>query len=100
MKRRRLAAFLLGVLPGLGLAQSAGQWRDATQAWNSLCRYCHEAPIGPVLFGSNLPQAYISLAVRSGHNAMPAFAVTQLSDKELAALSHWITQQSAPVPRP
>lgn len=95
--RRSLFA-VAALLPTLAAAQSAGQWRDAAHSWGSLCRYCHEAPIGPALFGRNLPQTYISLTVRMGHNAMPAFSFTQIGDGELATLARWISQQPAATP--
>jgi mono/diheme cytochrome c family protein len=97
VKRQRvvLALALAATLPSAAWAQSAGQWKDSVHVWNSLCRYCHETPIGPALFGRSLPEEVVTYFVRAGRNAMPAFMPTQLNDADLRALARWINRQPA-----
>jgi len=97
---RQLAALALAVtLASAAMAQSAGQWKDNAQVWNSLCRYCHETPLAPPLFGRALPETAVTYLVRAGRNAMPAFFSRLLNDAEVRELARWISRQPAPPPR-
>ena len=95
MKRQRVALALAATLQLAAWAQSAGQWKDSAHVWNSLCRYCHETPVGPALFGRVFPEAAVIYLVRAGRNAMPAFMPTQLNDTDLRELARWINSQPA-----
>lgn len=96
--RRVTRLVLLGILlPALARAQVAGQWRDSAHVWHSLCRYCHETTIGPPLLGVAVPATLTIAIVRSGHDAMPAFTGTQISDRELRELADWIVRQPTAV---
>ncbi len=101
MRRQRvvLALALAATLPSAVMAQSAGQWKDSAQVWNSLCRYCHETPVGPARLGRALPEAAVIYLVRAGRNAMPAFMPTQLNDTEVRELARWINSQPVTSPR-
>ena len=91
----------LGLALGLGApaqAQTAGQWRDSAQLWRATCALCHGVGVGPELLGRPWTPAVLTVWLRHGPGAMPTFAAAQISDAEIAALAHWVSQQPAPVP--
>lgn len=65
-------------------ADSSGKWRNAQEVYDKVCRYCHEANVGPVITGRNLPPDYIKNVVRNGNRAMPAFRASEINDATLA----------------
>jgi 4-cresol dehydrogenase (hydroxylating) cytochrome subunit len=71
------ALLLASVL--LGSADAwAGPWRDGGQVYEKVCGHCHEAGVGPVIKGRNLPMAYIERVVRYGNRAMPSFRPSEI----------------------
>jgi 4-cresol dehydrogenase (hydroxylating) cytochrome subunit len=86
------------LLPDLGWAQAAGQWRDAKQMYAQTCAYCHGAGVAVELLGSGLPPEYIASVIRNGLRAMPAFRPSDFNDADIAALVEMITASPAPVP--
>ncbi len=86
------------VLPHLGWAQAAGQWRDAQQMYAQTCAYCHGAGVAVELRGSGLPREYIAAVIRNGLRAMPAFRPSDFNDADIAALVEMITTSPAPAP--
>jgi len=89
------------LLPALGWAQAAGQWRDAKQMYTHTCAYCHGAGVAVELRGSGLPPEYIASVIRNGLRAMPAFRPSDFNDADIAALVAMITTSQAPAsPRP
>lgn len=100
-----LAVALAVVLPVAGAAQTLphtpsqtgraprGQVDHVAAArhiYGALCSSCHEEHIGPNLRGLGLPEQLIVQTVRHGQSAMPAFAATEISDADLAALARII----------
>lgn len=97
--RARLAAAVVGgamLLPGLGWAQAAGQWRDAKQMYAHTCAYCHGAGVAVELRGRGLPPEYIASVIRNGLRAMPAFRPSDFNDADIAALAEMIATSPAP----
>lgn len=94
MKRVIQVLLLSALTPALAVGQVAGQWRDSAHIWRSLCRYCHETTIAPPLLGVALPASLTVATVRGGHDAMPAFTGTQISDAELRDLAAWMVRQT------
>ncbi len=79
-------------------AQSAGEWTSSAQLWRDTCRYCHEGKLAPELRGAGLAAQAIAGAVRHGPGAMPSFAPSAISDRDLEQLAAWIRAQPKPVP--
>lgn len=50
--------------------------------------------------GRQLPPEYISLVVRQGLRAMPAFRSSFIDDKALQALGEYISKSPAPTVKP
>jgi mono/diheme cytochrome c family protein len=48
------------LLPGLGGAQAAGQWRDAQRIYAQTCAYCHGVGVAAELRGRGMPPQYIA----------------------------------------
>lgn len=86
------------VLPHLGWAQAAGQWRDAQQMYAQTCAYCHGAGVAVELRGSGLPPEYVAAVIRNGLRAMPAFRPSDFNDADIAALVEMITTSPPPAP--
>ena len=95
MHARRLAVCLASVaaLAAAGGAQAA--WRDGGEVYDKVCRYCHEANVGPALKGRGLPVEYIQRVVRLGNRAMPAFRSTEIDDATLADVARRINGSAA-----
>lgn len=74
-------------------------WQNGAQVYAKVCHYCHDAGVGPVLLGRQLPPEYVQLMVRRGLRAMPAFSAAFIDDAALADVGRYI-QQSAPPSRP
>lgn len=79
-------------------AQSAGEWGSSEQLWRETCRDCHDNGIASELRGAGLTPQAIVTAVRLGPRAMPSFAPSEISDRELEQLAEWVVKQKAPVP--
>lgn len=56
------------------------------------CGYCHGHNVAPIIRGRQLPAALVTVLVRTGQGAMPAFKPTEITNQELAALALWIEQ--------
>lgn len=95
MYARRLAVCLgsLATLVVAGGAQAA--WRDGGEVYDKVCRYCHEANVGPVLKGRALPADYIQRVVRMGNRAMPAFRPSEIDDATLADVARRVSGSAA-----
>ena len=93
-----MAAALLCTLasPHQVFAQSAGEWRDASHLYASSCTYCHDTGVAPNLRGVGWPKEYVSVRVRMGYQAMPAFKPSEISESEIAALATWLADQPLP----
>lgn len=90
----RLAVALAVVLPVVAAAQTGraparqpDHVAAARHIYGALCSSCHEEHIGPNLRGLGLPEQLVIQTVRHGQSAMPAFAATEISDADLAALA-------------
>jgi mono/diheme cytochrome c family protein len=77
-------------------AQPAGQPRDPDHVYAVTCHYCHDTGIGPVLKGSHYPVDQIRTAVRHGHGSMPSFMPSEITEAELAALVHMLSDAALP----
>ncbi|BAL25219.1 cytochrome c [Azoarcus sp. KH32C] len=69
----------------------AAAWRDGAHVYEKVCRYCHEAGVGPVIRGRNLPVEYVQRVVRFGNRAMPAFRPSEIDDASLADVARLIS---------
>ncbi|NMG44273.1 4-cresol dehydrogenase, partial [Aromatoleum toluvorans] len=65
------------------------------QVYEKVCRYCHEANVGPVLKGRALPEEYIRRVVRLGNRAMPAFRPSEIDDATLADVARRVSAGAA-----
>lgn len=83
---RLLAAASILVSAGHAGADASGKWQSSQEVYNKVCGYCHEANVGPVITGRNLPTDYIGTIVRSGNRAMPAFRESEISNDVLAGV--------------
>jgi hypothetical protein len=84
------AAALFYAAPG-----QAGQWRDAAQVYDKVCRHCHDMGVGPVIKGRQLVPAYVERVVRYGNRAMPSFRPSEIDDATLAAVARMINGSTA-----
>jgi len=84
-------ALLLSPLASAGERES----REPAETYRQVCAHCHapDKAVGPVITNA-FPEAaqeswgtYIDLTVRNGRAAMPAFRHSEISDRELEALS-------------
>ena len=80
---------------GRAAADSTGRWQSGQEADKKVCAYCHEANVGPVLTGRNLPPAYITSVVRAGNQAMPAFRPSEIDDGTLNSLARMIAASAS-----
>jgi len=101
MVMRFILAASIGVL-ALSVQASAQQKlgqplaeRTPEQVYAKVCGYCHGRNVGPILLGRSLPVDAITMTVRSGRNAMPAFRPTEVTDAELKSLAKWISTSKA-----
>ena len=85
VKRPLLAglALPLVLLSGLAFADGDGVWKSGENVYQKICGHCHEAKVGPVITGRQLPPEYITAVVRNGFRAMPAFPASFIDDKAL-----------------
>jgi mono/diheme cytochrome c family protein len=90
------AALYLVLFSVPGLAKGDGQWKSGEDIYAKVCGYCHETGVGPVIKGRQLPAEYISMWVRRGPGAMPAFSVSFIDDKALQDLANYLSQSVAP----
>lgn len=88
---RLLMASIALATAGHADADSTGRWLSGQEAYQKVCAYCHEAKVGPVLTGRNLPPAYITTVVRMGNGAMPAFRQSEIDDEVLNSLARLIS---------
>lgn len=95
MRLRELCSLLVGgaLMAGAG---SAWAWRDGAEVYAKVCRHCHEANVGPVLKGRNLPVEYVRQVVRQGNRAMPAFRASEIDDGALNDVARLVST-SAPL---
>ena len=68
-------------------ADSSGKWQNSQEIYDKVCGYCHEANVGPVITGRNLPTDYIRAIVRNGNRAMPSFRESEIDDLALAGVA-------------
>ncbi|WP_036269200.1 c-type cytochrome [Methylocaldum szegediense] len=90
----------LALLSAPVFAGEGGNWKDGAEVYAKICAYCHDAGVGPVIKGRQLPPEYISLVVRQGLRAMPAFRSSFIDDKALQALGEYISKSPAPTVKP
>lgn len=88
---RLLIASVALATAGHAAADSTGRWQNGQEAYRKVCAYCHEANVGPVLTGRNLPPAYLTTIVRMGNRAMPAFRPSEINDEVLNSLAQFIS---------
>ncbi|AGI24685.1 hypothetical protein H681_14075 [Pseudomonas sp. ATCC 13867] len=97
--RRILPAGLALVLAAAALpalADGDGQWHGGANVYAKVCGHCHEAGVGPVIKGRQLPVEYISAVVRHGFRAMPAFPAAYIDDNALKDVAQYIQQSATP----
>jgi mono/diheme cytochrome c family protein len=98
---------LLAMVAGVGLltsmaraapeqaAESGFAWKDGAEVYTKVCALCHETKVGPTILGRGLDPLYISLIVRNGDRAMPAFRETEIDDQSLQQLAKYVSKQGA-----
>lgn len=95
---RMAGAFLLAGPMLAGAPAEAAQWRDGAQVYQKVCAHCHDAGVGPVIKGRDLPPLYIERVVRHGNRAMPSFRPTEIDAAALADVAR-VVSTSAPLAR-
>src|SRR5712691_10679541 len=104
MKKLLLALLVLPFTPTFAAAQgdaAAGKayWERAAPRATA-CRNCHgenaQGAFGPDLAGRGLNAAQVMRAVREPWGIMPAFVVSQLSDKDAADLAAYFASMPKP----
>lgn len=71
---------------------------DGIRVYDKVCRYCHDAGVGPVIKGRQLPPEYVKRVVRFGNRAMPAFRPTEIDDAALTEVARLIASSAANAP--
>ncbi len=97
--KRTLAACLalpLTLFAGAAAADGDGVWKGGENVYAKICGHCHEAGVGPVIKGRELPPQYITAIVRHGFRAMPAFPASFIDDKSLQQVAEYISKAPAP----
>src|SRR5690554_4109170 len=99
MKQQFMRSVLLGATlyfgAGTAMAASDKQWDSGAQVYAKVCGHCHEANIGPVIKGRELPPAYTKAIVRHGFRAMPSFRSAFIDDASLDAVAEFIRTSPA-----
>jgi mono/diheme cytochrome c family protein len=90
----------LALLAAPAFAVEGGNWKGGADVYAKICAYCHDVGVGPVIKGRQLPPEYISLVVRQGLRAMPAFRSSFIDDKALQALGEYLSKSPAPTGKP
>lgn len=70
-------------------------WKDGAEVYAKVCALCHETSVGPVILGRGHDPLYISLIVRNGNRAMPAFRESEIDDHTLEKLAEYISKSTA-----
>lgn len=70
-------------------ADGSGKWKDGKEAYDSVCAYCHETGVGPVIRSQGAPKEWRDI-VRKGLRAMPPFRTSEIDDATLAQLMEYI----------
>ncbi len=83
------------VAAGHASADSTGKWQSSQEIYDTVCGYCHEANVGPVITGRNLMPEYIQAIVRNGNRAMPAFRESEINDAALAGVVKLVSTSPA-----
>lgn len=92
MNSTRIAVLLaLGAWHAGALADASATWRDGAQVYQKVCAHCHEAGVGPVIKGRNLPAVYIERVVRHGNRAMPSFRPSEIDNRALADVARLVS---------
>lgn len=86
------AAFMSVAMP------SSATPADGIRIYDKVCRYCHEAGVGPAIKGRQLPAEYVKRVVRFGNRAMPSFRPTEIDDAVLAELAKLVASSTAGAP--
>ncbi len=79
-------------------AEVAGRWKDPDQAYDKICKNCHDTGIGPELKGRHYPAQLTEDMVRVGPGAMPAFRGTDIDDAMLKRLAEMLEKSQEPNP--
>ncbi|WXL25481.1 cytochrome c [Ectopseudomonas mendocina] len=77
-------------------ADGDGVWKGGANVYAKVCGHCHDAGVGPVIKGRQLPPEYIQAIVRNGFRAMPAFTASYIDDKSLQQVAEYIQKSPAP----
>lgn len=93
-------ALPLALLAGQAVADGDGVWKGGENVYQKVCGHCHEAGVGPVIKGRQLPPQYIHAVVRNGFRAMPAFPASFIDDKSLDQVGEYISKSAAPAAKP
>ena len=78
------------------------QWRSGEDLYNKLCGHCHkpEVGVGTVIQGRDLPPEYLTIIVRNGFNAMPAFPASFVDDASIVELAKYLASLPPVPPKP
>lgn len=98
LKRTQLLAGALALACSSVATPSTATPADGIRVYDKVCRYCHEAGVGPVIKGRQLPPEYVKRVVRFGNRAMPSFRPTEIDDAALAAVATLIASSTAGAP--
>ncbi len=93
--------YLAGLLAATSLSvavPSSAAPADGIRVYEKVCRYCHDAGVGPVIKGRQLPTEYVMRVVRFGNRAMPSFRPTEIDDAALSEVAKLIASSTAGAP--
>jgi mono/diheme cytochrome c family protein len=77
------------------MSQLGFAWKDGAEVYTKICALCHETAVGPMLRGRDLDPLYITLIVRNGSRAMPAFRPSEIDDQSLEQLAEYVSKAKA-----
>ena len=104
--RLKLACLVSGLIVMASLMGVAGAsqndvprpgftWKDGAEVYTKICALCHETAVGPALRGRGLDPLYISMIVRNGSRAMPAFRAAEIDDQSLEKLAEYVSTSAS-----
>ncbi len=76
-------------------AEASMQQLHGKSIYNKICAYCHDAGVGPVITGRQLPPEYVRTIVRMGNGAMPSFRESEISDEMLKQVAELIRSSAS-----
>jgi mono/diheme cytochrome c family protein len=67
-------------------------WKSGQEVYDKVCGHCHDTGVGPVIRRRGLPPPVVTVFVRNGTRAMPAFRAAEIDDAALAQLAEFVSK--------